>query len=240
MSQNAPTLKEWERLYEAAAEVNTAAPWAYMDEANVFGVQNPETKELGFVSVMGSGGEYYAVVVFLGAEGLYGFWDLHDADAEDLSDAIIEIPQLQVAFEGRDDLDKKDREIIKQTGLKFRGPQAWPMFRSYRPGFLPWHMEASEVRFMACALEQLLEIMPRLKDDSSLLKPSGEMDYVVRVPQKKGRSVIWQDKVIEVPPPEPSDISITVDGESMEEAMALPRGAGSVEVDFFFGSRSHS
>ena len=68
-----PDTREWRRLYEATVRVKEISPWEWMTEADVFGVQNPETGELGFVSVMGMLGEHYAVSLYLGSEGIHGF-----------------------------------------------------------------------------------------------------------------------------------------------------------------------
>jgi len=46
-----------------------------MEETDLIGIENPETGEIGFISVMGSIGEYESVAVYLGAEGFYGFID---------------------------------------------------------------------------------------------------------------------------------------------------------------------
>jgi hypothetical protein len=53
--------------------IKTLAPWEWMSEDMVFGVQSPETDQLGFVSVMGMLGEHFSTAVYLGPEGLYGF-----------------------------------------------------------------------------------------------------------------------------------------------------------------------
>ena len=50
---------------------------------------------------------------------------------------FLRVPQLQASFEDRNELRDKDRQVIKELGLKFRGRQAWPMFRSYRTGLCP-------------------------------------------------------------------------------------------------------
>jgi hypothetical protein len=104
--------------------------------------ESPETGDLGLVSVTGALGEHYGVSLYLGSEGIHGFLDLQTmgpfADPNDL----IQIPQLHASFEDRGELDKRDREVIKDLGLKFRGRNAWPMFRSYRPSFFPWFLEA--------------------------------------------------------------------------------------------------
>lgn len=58
----------------------------------------------------------------------------------------------------------------KQLNLKYRGRQAWPQFRSYRPGCFPWHLEREEVQTLIIALEQLLEVAPRFENYPELLE----------------------------------------------------------------------
>jgi hypothetical protein len=41
------------------------------------------------------------------------------------------------AFEDRTYLKKEDLQQIKVMGLKFRGANAYPLFRNYAPGFVP-------------------------------------------------------------------------------------------------------
>ena len=56
-----PTEKEWKRLYEFAVKVKELAPWEWMYEDQIFGVQNPEAEEIGFVSIMGIAGEHFGI-----------------------------------------------------------------------------------------------------------------------------------------------------------------------------------
>lgn len=158
-----------------------------MDETEIFGVQYPETNELGFVSLMGMAGEHFAVPVYQGAEGLYGIQgfasevEAGTANPEELFD----IPQLQASFENRDQLDRQDREVIKKLGLKFRGAYAWPMFRSYRPGYMPWFVTAEEALRLTYALSQTLEVAPRVKDDPELPPPTAT---------KPGRAIWYESR----------------------------------------------
>jgi hypothetical protein len=155
-----PGIREWRGLYESAVRVKEVSPWEWMTETDVFGVRSPESGELGFVSVMGLLGEHYAVSLYLGSEGIHGFLDLQEMGPFADPEALIQIPQIQASFENREELEKRDREVIKELGLKFRGRNAWPMFRSYSPSLFPWFLEAGEVRFLSCALEQLVDVAP--------------------------------------------------------------------------------
>lgn len=233
MTENPPTRKEWQELYKFAICLKQNKPWEWMTEVDIFGVHNPETDEIGFVSVMGMAEEHYAVAVYMGSEGLYGFWDLHDAEPHDHPERLLEIPQLQTSFEDRDSLDQKDYEIIKELGLKFRGRHAWPMFRTYRPGFLPWFMEADEARFMICVLEQTLDVSRRYREDATLLETFSDEEYLVRVPHRQDNTLEWEDSIMRVPPPEPPDIQIFVNAEEIRALKQLPQSTHTIEIDFF-------
>jgi hypothetical protein len=230
-----PSPEEARELYRVAARVKELAPWEWMDESAVFGVQDPETGETGFVSVMGMAGEHFAVAVYLGAEGLYGILDFASAEVTTTPEQLLDIPQLQASFENRDLLDKKDRDLIKKLGLKFRGAHAWPMFRSYGPGLMPWFVTAGEARLLTHALAQTLEVAPRVKDDPDILWAEDDEDgetYLVRVPQRQGDGLAWEDRMVRVPPPERETVAATLpDAELLGQLKQLPRRALELEID---------
>jgi hypothetical protein len=106
MTEHQPTSQQWRDLYACAIHINKLAPWEWMTETDIFGVQSPETGEIGFVSVMGMAGEHYAVSVYRGPQGLYGFWDLQHMPPFESPQRLLEIPQLSLSFENRELLDK--------------------------------------------------------------------------------------------------------------------------------------
>ena len=158
-----PSHEEAKTLCELALRVKALAPWKWMEEMDVFGVEHPDTGELGFVSIMGNVGEYEAVAVYRGAEGLYGFIDLQ-SDPSAPPERVIDIPQLQAAFPDSRFLEKPDRELLKGAGLKSRGARSYPQFRSYRPGYHPWFVTREEARLLIHALSQTLDVARRVAD----------------------------------------------------------------------------
>jgi hypothetical protein len=232
MAEHKPSPEEWRRLYEAWGRFKEIAPWEWMNETNVFGVQDPETGQLGFISVMGALGEHYAVSLYLGPEGLYGFWAMQQAGPAIPPELFLEIPQLQASFEDREMLQKRDRDLIKELGLKFRGRQAWPLFRSYRPGFVPWFLEAGEVHFLTHALEQAHEMALRFRDNWTIL-PASQKQYLVRVARKDKGNLIWEDKIMLVSPPEPTSIQLQMDLQTLAALKSRARGSFTLEMDLF-------
>jgi len=237
MIEKSPRIEEWKKLFKAIIKVKDIAPWKWMYEDDLFAVQNPETDEMGFVSVMGSIGEHYAISVYLGERGLYGFWDLQESASDILCNQMFfEIPQLQAFFEDRNFLHPKDRELIKRLGLKFRGRQSWPAFRSYRPGFFPWFLESDEARFLQYALEQTADVSLRFKKDSSLLSPGNDEHYFARIPFKKDDKLFWKDSTLKISPPEPHRIEFSIPLSGMHAIDALKRTVPSkvtLEIDLF-------
>jgi hypothetical protein len=233
MNESRPTLDEWRKLYQAAIRFKEVAPWDWMAETDVFGVRDPETDETGFVSIMGALGEHLALAVYLGSEGLYGFWTFQQIADSAPPEALFGIPHLQASFEDRGTLSTKDRDTIKELGLKFRGRQAWPMFRSYRPGFFPWYLEAAEARLLTHALDQAVEVTPRFKENPDMLDTAGDTSYLVRVPREQGGALVWEERVEIISPPDPEPIPIDMDLDALEAVRQLPRSRQVLEMDFF-------
>ena len=233
MAEPQPTLDEWHRLYQAAIRIKEIAPWEWMTETDVFGVRNPEADEIGFVSVMGELGEHFSIAVYLGPKGLHRFWGFQRLGPSASVDNLLEIPHLQASFEDRKELSQQDRAVIKELGLKFRGQHAWPMFRSYRPGFLPWRLEAWEARFLTQALGQATEVALRFQENPALLAPAAEDSYLVRVPYPEASALVWKDQQVSVPPPDPESILLPMDLDVLEHVTRLPRGPYTLEMDLF-------
>jgi hypothetical protein len=120
---------------------------------------------------MGALGEHLSVAVYLGTEALFSFWNLDPDNMDTMPEQLLLIPQLQLSFEDRDQLEPKDRATIKELGLKFRGRQAWPMFRSFRPGYFPWHLDAAEVRLFIPCLGKPKMFFERFSGGPELLNP---------------------------------------------------------------------
>jgi hypothetical protein len=230
VGQGSPGLERWRQLYEVAERVRVLAPWQWMDEAQVFGVR-PAGGDIAFVSVMGLLGQHFAISAYLGAEGLSGFLALEEADdSEDAGDRLLEIPQLQASFEARRALQKQDLETIRALGLAPRG-RAWPLFRSFRPGYVPWFVSDDEITLLVTILEQVLDLAPRLEEDPELLTLPGDDAFLVRAPDPAGGG--WRDEVVTVAPPAPRGIPFAIETADLATLARLPRSASAIEVDLF-------
>lgn len=226
----APLLDDWKRLYDLATRVRQLAPWDWMEEVDIFGVQEPASREFGYVSVMGALGEHLSVGVYPGARGLSGFWRIQESAPHLTHQAVLLVPQLQVSFVNREEITAEDRKVIKALGLKFRGAQAWTQFRSFRPSCLPWYLEKSEVEMLACAMEQVLEVAPRFRENPRIFAPTdSEYDYLVRV-RNNGQ---WENSILRVEPDTQTSLEVKMNPGTLKALKNAMPGRMVLEADLF-------
>jgi hypothetical protein len=228
MDGTAPTKEEMEKLLEAALAFKQQAPWQWMWDAQIWGIRNPETGQIGYASVMGQLGEHLALAVYHGSEGLHGWYRLSQNEEPDNPTILYEIPHLQASFEDRERLTDKDRQVIKSLGLKFRGRQEWPRFRSYVPGYVDWYVTGEEARFLTLALRQTVEMAPRLKADPMLLEPRGD-HFLVRTRTEQG----WVEEWLALEPLPPSGVMVLDEADADRLKQHFASRIKKVEVDMY-------
>ena len=153
------SLPVWKNLYDAALAFRDIDPWEWMSDSDLFGVQNPENGEIGYGCVLGALGEVYGLVVYLGSAGLEQHRMIESGKLHAGSpDFAYSQSCLTAWFGSRRDLDKTDLKVVKELGLKFRGSDTWPQFRSMQPGYIPWYLSENEAKFLTLCLEQARQV----------------------------------------------------------------------------------
>lgn len=229
-----PGMDDWKKLYNAFLEIKDIAPWDWLDEDDNFTVQNPETGEIGFVSVMGTLGAHYAISVYRGEKGFNRFIDMSYSERDMFTfQRMIETPQLQASFENSDMLDKRDKNIIKQLSLAFKGKNSWPLFRSFKPGYVPWFLDLSELRFLLYALEQAKDVCLRAKEDMSILEPGDADTYLLRKKNETGKEPAWFDSTLKIIPQDPYQPEGTFEMFDVDKLKKMNPCENTLEIDFF-------
>ena len=232
-----PTLAEWRALYEAAVAYKKAECWEWMYNEDLFGVMDPETGEIAYCCIMGFLGEFHALGAYLGADGLETALEmLSDSDDEGSPDNLFNQKCLIASFENRNDLANEDRVVIKELGLRFRGKNQWPLFRSYEPGLFPWFISAWECRFLTLVLQQALETALRCRAGKTILEHEGPRTFLVRVPREQGGKLKWVDQYLEAAQPVKEYVSVEITDELRLRKILSSRkkGQGIWEIDTFW------
>jgi len=221
----------WKGLFEAAFRIKEMAPWEWMVETDLFGIR--DGGETCYVSVMGYLGEHLGIAVYRGDAALGRFLEMRDIPEETIleyPELLLQIPQLQLSFENREDLQEWDRRLVRTMGYRVRGGQAWPLFQSYRPGFMPWRLEPDEIPVLTRALEQLEDVAPRARAGVLLLDIEEREDLLVRARTADG---LWVDERARIPSREPQTIDLRWDERDMSLLKKTTPAGDSIELDFF-------
>jgi hypothetical protein len=191
-----PTAVEWRGLFDAVVAFKKLSCWQWMYDSDIFAIENPENGEIGYCSVLGLEGQVFGLVVFLGEEGFSTLMQLYSQEylEEEDIDFLFRSKCIAVTFEDKEDLDSVDRELIGSLQYRFRGRKSWPRFRRYDPGYYPWYIDASDVRFLTCALQQAFAVSSRLaRDEASLLHPENAEYVLLRRIAARRRGRPWED-----------------------------------------------
>jgi hypothetical protein len=231
MTNTYATAEECRQLFALMDQVKALAPWEWMTEIDIFGVQAADAEEPDYISVMGMAGEHFAIALYPGDRPLMQLLQLEQAQPFGDPMDILLIPQFQASFEDRNMLTDTDRQMLKTLGLKYRGRNAWPLLRAHQPACLPWYIESADVQRIANALQQLLDVAPRVKEDPDILVPAGEDEFLVRRASGQGDQQRWQDTVVKPTLSVDYEIELTVDVALMERVAALPLVTNILEVD---------
>ncbi|MBI4523553.1 MAG: hypothetical protein HY695_07055 [Deltaproteobacteria bacterium] len=187
------SLPAWKNLYEAAIAFREVACWEWMSDSDVFGVQNPQSGEVGYCCVLGELGEVFGLAVYLGSEGLEQYRKIQSGKIHTGSPELAYTQRCLTAWFGdRRDLDQSDLKVIREVGLKFRGKDAWPQFRSVQPGYLPWYLTENEAKYLAVAVEQAREVSLCIAKDHNWLSAPGKNHYLVRVAVSREGGWRWE------------------------------------------------
>lgn len=239
------SLEQWKQLFDAAKQLKELAPWTWMLDSHLFGVQDPVSGQIVYCCVIGNLGEVLGIAAYLGTAGLETFIQIQQGTfGMGNEDLLFAQDCLMVSFDDRELLDKNELATIKKLGLKFRGRQSWPTFKRYEPGFVPWPVNAQEAQFLLHIIEQTMAVAQQLRENPKyLVPPKGKLwqrftlaqKYLTRVPVQTGDSLSWKDEWLAPPPsPQPSSSLGTINEVQLERIRKVPiRQGGTWEIDYF-------
>lgn len=139
----------WLELYEIAEKIQKLEPWKYLWDMDLLVYLCQPLNEIFYCSVMGHGGMHRAIAIYQG-EQINGFLEL--AKNQITENMLLNYQEcLMCNFIGRQETLPKNREIIKELGLSFRG--TWISFESFEKGYEPSPINIKQVKTMIEALK---------------------------------------------------------------------------------------
>jgi len=153
-----PTFTDMEKLYWLALAFFEMKPWELLDESLLVVTPNADTGELRYCSVMGAVGQVFAMHVYLGDDGLRQFRKLENGEITNPLELFAAARYLSVEAVPKGELETQDRALLKALGHRNGKGEGSPIFRSVRPGYFPWFVNAEEANTLAECMEAVITI----------------------------------------------------------------------------------
>ncbi len=226
--KNEPTIKQWEKLYEVACNIKIMQPWSALWDTDIITIQLPNRDEPIFISTMGRGGECYGIGVYPGLEEMGVFYDMLSSTQDDeVANPMFYQNCMTCYFGNRDELSPKEREIIKELGLKFRGKDNWIYFRSMKPGYYPWFLTSDEVSLMTEALQNYVMSVRCVLEDR-LYVNFEQNETLFRIYSKERQE--WLNYATQMPEI-PRTTLIIDEKELTDRIKSMPKTKSFIEID---------
>ena len=198
-----PSTGEWRDLHEAFKDYCQAKPWEWLENDDLVVMEHPSGEYKGYCAAMGAAGMEYGLAVYIGDEGLASYLSLMTGEVDPESPVSIEsMRSLSVWLSDRENLDNRDRAIIRDLGLRYRGRGRWPLFRSTVPGYVPWFLDSEEVVFLTMALRNMMDVAARMSGGELDLYSEDEPGLVLSLVFRDGE---WRDEWEVLRPPRPPE-----------------------------------
>ena len=166
--ETAPSFQAMKRLYGLASDLYGLRPWRALDEDNLIVVRDSVNGELCYCSVMGALGEVLSMHGYIGVEGLRQFRKMEAEEIADPGEFFAFTHCVYVEFVPRAELQRQDRELLAALGHPQGRDLASPIFRTMRPGFLPWFVTEEEARTLAECIRAVIVVCAAVARQKSM------------------------------------------------------------------------
>ena len=228
-----PSLEQWEALYEVGINLKKLQPWRALCDVDILVLDIPGYKEHIYCSVMGNGGESYAIGVY---PGNMAFWRLSRIMESGPDDPrmlyMADQDCLMCNFGDREELDARDRAVLKELGLRFRGHNEWIYFRAMTPGTFPWFLNAEQAQLLLEALQNVFMLCVCYMEGKLEADLEAGQTLVRFYDEKKGQ---WLNAVMpQLPVPRPHYTMRLADEMALARMKRQKRTKATLEMEWFY------
>jgi hypothetical protein len=222
-----------ERLYGLASDLYGLRPWRVLDEDNLIVIRNSVSGELCYCSVMGALGEILSVHAYIGEMGLRQFRKMQAEENADPGEFLASTHCVYVEFVRKAELLRQDRELLAALGHPQGRGLASPIFRTMRPGFLPWFVTEDEARTLAECIRAVIVVCAAIASQEKVKFWEQEDTYPM-VSRVEGAEPRYQvDLVKTVLPAEPPIMTVQLEEELLRQLRSQDYAVrGVMELDY--------
>ena len=225
-------------LYELAAELFAVRPWELLEDSELFLLKDPVSGQTCYCSVMGTLGEVFELLAYVGPESYRFLSRLVRGEHVEPEDFYRSTTGVSVEFVNTSEITAPDRELLKAFKHPMGRGLVAPQFRALRPGYGSWYPTNAEGETLAACMEALLALCERLTADEFLYywdkDKQGYYPFLTPVATRKsGTEYAIELKRVEAPPapsPEPAILDEVRLRRIMEKDYPM---RGALEADCF-------
>jgi hypothetical protein len=149
----------WRDLFDAAARFRALELWKDLYDSDFLGIVDPQTGEFLITSILGNLGEVFALALYRGRAGVEfcrRVLELREGENLDPEELGFQQNALMAEFVKKSELDQVDQGVLASVTWPIgkRGGPRNVKFRSYRPHFYPWYVDAEEARLLTLGLDR--------------------------------------------------------------------------------------
>ncbi|MPQ44024.1 DUF7309 domain-containing protein [Clostridium tarantellae] len=159
-----------ESLYKTTKEFNELKPWETLFDTEFFVIKFPEKDDIILCSVLGKAGEVFGIVIYNNFESINSYFNILNCNYNTQFEMVNKQKALALYFDDRKDIENEDYNMIKASGISFRGKKQWPSFRKYEPGYVPYFIkDTNELKLVNDVLKHSINIIKDFKNNKEKL-----------------------------------------------------------------------
>ncbi len=215
----------WLELYEVAENIQKLEPWKYLWDMDLLVYLCQPLNEIFYCSVMGRAGMHKAIAIYQGKQ-INSFFELTKNQYSEYS--LINHQECLICnFIGRQETLPKNREIIKELGLSFRG--TWISFENFEKGYEPSPINIKQVKIMIEALKNFYMMFRAIIEQG--IKANFENGEILARHYDKEKK-LFLNYPAPLMLPERHFNTIEVDKEFEKDMINLPQNQMEIEYEF--------
>ena len=228
------------QLYRLAEALLAIQPWDFLEDQDLILIQDGESGEMCYTSIMGALGEVFSLQVYTGTESYRFFRRIAAGKPISAGDFFASMRGVSVEFVTAKEQTLPDRVLLEGFGhVKKRGKRA-PIFRALRPGYHPWYTTEGEAKTLVCCLQGVLAFCQYAFEEMEDIDFWEKEDFfpflLPKADDKTGKA--FEIRVVKAPePPVVSPKAAELDESPISSLLHenLPR-QGALEADHFISS----
>lgn len=224
------------QLCQLSMQLFDLAPWNDLDEGDLFLVPLPDGRVV-VCSILGRTGDSPSLNVYMGMRSYLRIQqaaEMAEAGELDQGEFFGRQHMLRIVQAAPGEMEAPDRALLRGLGLPATGKKRYVQFRSFRPRYLPWYVNAEEaatLRLCAAAAIVVVNVV-RQRRDLDLWQFEGHLPILA--PRADGP---FDCKPFPIPLPEGEEESAPVLGAGqidVERARLMPQKKEDWAIDQFY------